>query len=163
MFIQILCTGGTIDKCYPTGAASRDLSFDRPAAISLLGRLKTPLSLRFRALCAKDSLDLSETDRLLILRACKATRARQIVITHGTDTMTQTATRIAAANLNKTIVLTGALQPACMRETDADFNLGSALAGVQLLPQGVYIAMNGYIFPYNECQKNQQTGIFEKL
>jgi L-asparaginase len=114
-------------------------------------------------LMAKDSLDMTDDDRAEILTACAASPCRSIVITHGTDSMVKTAAFIAAKTLAKTIVLTGAAQPARMRDSDADFNLGFA-AGIALSkPPGVYVAMNGSAFAWNKVRKNPDSGVFEAI
>ena len=111
----------------------------------------------------KDSLELESTDRKLILDTCKQTNATNIVITHGTDTMTDTAKLLSQNITNKTIVFTGAMIPYKFGSSDGLFNLGSALTAAQTLPPGIYIAINGNIFKSNEVRKNRQKGIFESV
>jgi L-asparaginase len=106
---------------------------------------------------------MTNDDRLLIARQCNSSEEDKIIITHGTDTMTQTAAILAAQVANKTIVLTGAMIPYKFGSSDGLFNLGSALAFVQALPVGVYVAMNGSVFNWNNVQKNTQTGVFEEI
>ncbi len=110
-----------------------------------------------------DSLDMQDRDRLRVLQACQAAPERAIVILHGTDTMTDTAQVLATAALNKTIVLTGAMIPYEIRQSDALYNLGFACASAQLLPNGIYIAMNGAVFTAGKVRKNRDTGMFEHL
>jgi len=108
-----------------------------------------------------DSLDMTDADRRLILENCRSTPEERILVTHGTDTMTQTARVLGEARLPKTIVLTGAMVPYAFGSSDGLFNLGSALSFVQALPHGVYVAMNGRCFPWHDVVKNRALGIFE--
>jgi L-asparaginase len=127
-----------------------------------LGRSNVDVSVR--TLMMIDSLEMTELDRQLIIENCRKTSKRKILITHGTDTMEQTAKSIAAAGIHdKTIVLTGAMIPYKFGSSDGLFNLGSALAFVQTLPPGVYIAMNGKCFRWDNVRKNKKTGQFEEL
>jgi L-asparaginase len=109
-----------------------------------------------------DSLEMTDEDRELIVHQCVQCEEDQIIITHGTDTMAQTAKVLAQNVRNKTIILTGAMIPIKFGSSDGLFNLGSALAFVQALPQGVYVAMNGRYFMWNNVRKNRQTGFFEE-
>jgi len=108
-----------------------------------------------------DSLEMRDADRELILRQCGEVEERQIVITHGTDTMVETAQVLAEAELDKTIVLTGAMIPIAFGSSDGLFNLGGALTAVQTLPPGVYVTMNGRVFDWDSVRKNRDTGVFE--
>jgi L-asparaginase len=160
--LLIITTGGTFDKEYGRGAGVRSLSFGKTSAVvNVLNRVVVPRAWKVKPLLAKDSLDFTEQDRRNILDVCAKTPCRSIVVTHGTDTMTQTAGFVARPKLNKTIVFTGAAQPARMRDTDADFNLGFAVAAAQLKSPGVYVAMNGGVFTWNKVRKNPRTGVFE--
>ena len=142
----------------------RSLSFGKTSAVvNVLNRVVVPRTWRVKPLLAKDSLDMTDRDRQKILDLCAKTPCRSIVITHGTDTMTLTAAFIAKEKLRKTIVFTGAAQPARMRDTDADFNLGFAAAAAQLKPPGVYVAMNGSVFAWNKVRKNPKTGVFKAI
>ena len=160
--ITLLCAGGTIDTVYSGAAGTHRVG--PPVAPDILRRARTGENVvgETRALLQKDSADITPEERekmtSAILSLPAGTRA---VLTHGTDTMTQTALAVAAQNPQITLVLAGAFVPAAMRESDADFNLGFALAAAQTLPQGVYVAMNGQIFPANRVRKNRQTGRFE--
>jgi L-asparaginase len=109
------------------------------------------------------SLDMSEADRELIAQNCLQAPESRIVVTHGTDTMVETAKAIAAAVTGKTVVLTGAMVPYAFGSSDGMFNLGSALSFAQVLPPGVYVAMNGRYFPWDRVQKNKKTGVFEEV
>ena len=110
-----------------------------------------------------DSLEMTDAQRAMIVRACRECEESQIVITHGTDTMAETARAIAHGVTNKTVVLTGAMVPYAFGSSDGLFNLGSALSFVQSLPVGVYIAMNGKSFPWDDVRKNREAGVFERL
>jgi L-asparaginase len=126
-----------------------------------LGRCKLDLSIR--TLMLVDSLEMTDTDRNIIIESCKRAEEEKIVVTHGTDTMTSTAKLLAENITNKTIVITGAMIPYKFGSSDGLFNLGSALAFAQTLPHGVYVAMNGKYFPWNKVKKNKQTGYFEEI
>lgn len=126
-----------------------------------MGRCK--LNVQIRTLMMIDSLDMTETDRNLIAENCIKASEDKIVITHGTDTMAQTARVLAEKVKNKTVVLTGAMIPIKFGSSDGLFNLGSALAFVQTLPRGVYVAMNGRYFNWDNVRKNKQSGAFEEL
>ena len=128
--------------------------------ILVLGRSKVEVNIE--TLMMLDSLDMKEKERRLIVEKCKTAIEDYIVITHGTDTMTNTAKELGAKNLKKTIVLTGAMIPYKFGTSDGLFNIASALAYVQTMPNGVYIAMNGRVFVHNKVIKNKKTGIFEE-
>lgn len=159
--IRIFVTGGTFDKTYDeiTGRLSfRDTHLQE---MLRLGRSRVPVSIR--TLMMVDSLDMTDADRDLIVRNCVQCDERCIVITHGTDTMVETAAALARGVTGKTIVLTGAMIPYAFGSSDGLFNLGSALSFVQVLPAGVYIAMNGQRFAWDHVRKNRQTGVFEAV
>jgi len=124
-----------------------------------LGRCR--LDLAVRTLMMVDSLDMTDADRRLILENCRSAAEERILVTHGTDTMTETARVLGEARLPKTVVLTGAMVPYAFGSSDGLFNLGSALSFVQALPHGVYVAMNGRCFPWHDVVKNRALGIFE--
>jgi L-asparaginase len=126
-----------------------------------LGRSR--LDVKIKTLMLVDSLDMTDADRLLVLENCKSVDEDQIVITHGTDTMTKTSKVLAGARLEKTIVLTGAMIPYKFGSSDGLFNFGGALAFAQALPYGVYVAMNGRYFNWDKVQKNKKTGVFEEM
>ena len=159
MAIRIFITGGTFDKEYNEITGKLYFKDTHMREILDLGRSKLDVSIR--TLMMIDSLDMTDSDRNLILENCVSTKGDQIIITHGTDTMTDTAKLLATGNLEKTIVLTGAMIPFKFGTSDGLFNLGSALGFVQSLPPGVYIAMNGRCFDYDKVRKNKETGIFE--
>ncbi|MDI9244082.1 asparaginase domain-containing protein [Marinobacter sp. CHS3-4] len=157
--ITVLTTGGTIDKVY------FDAKSEFVIGDSLLPELLTEANIHggysLRELMRKDSLEINEDDRLAIVNAVQHTSATRILITHGTDTMTHTAEALKGIT-GKTIVLFGAMQPARMRRTDAVFNLGFAWSAVSLLPEGVYVAMNGEVFEAGAVRKNLDAKRFEK-
>src|SRR6476469_702522 len=126
-----------------------------------LGRCR--LDVKVRTVMMVDSLEMTDADRALIVQNCAKSPENRIVITHGTDTMTDTAAAVAAAVTGKTIVLTGAIIPYAFGSSDGLFNLGSALSFVQVLPPGVYVAMNGRYFEWDQVRKNRETGVFEAL
>lgn len=161
MAIRIFTTGGTFDKEYNEITGKLYFKDTHMREILDLGRSKLDVSIR--TLMMIDSLDMTDSDRNLILENCVSTKGDQIIVTHGTDTMTDTAKLLATGNLEKTIVLTGAMIPFKFGTSDGLFNLGSALGFVQSLPHGVYIAMNGQCFDYDKVKKNKGTGVFEVL
>jgi len=160
MQIRVLVTGGTFDKEYDelTGRLYfRDTHVDE-----MLRRGRSRLDLAVETVMMIDSLDMDEQGRATIVSRCRDAAERAIIVTHGTDTMVETARALAGAGLaGKTIVLTGAMVPYAFGSSDGLFNLGSALSFVQVLPPGVYVAMNGRHFPWNAVRKNRETGVFE--
>ena len=158
--IKIFATGGTFDKDYDEKNGKLYFKKTHMNEILALGRSKVDVSIE--TLMMLDSLDMKKKDRKLIVDKCKATVENQVVITHGTDTMTTTAKALGAKNLKKTIVVTGAMIPYKFGTSDGLFNIASALAYVQTMPNGVYIAMNGRVFNHNKVIKNKKTGIFEQ-
>lgn len=161
MFIRIFVTGGTFDKEY--NELNGQLHFQNTLIPELLKMGRSRLDIQVQTLMMLDSLEITPQDRSLIVDSCSSCEEKQIVITHGTDTVCETATKLAEQRLDKTIVLTGAMIPIRFGSSDGLFNLGSALAYVQTLPPGVYIAMNGRYFNWNNVRKNRQTGCFEEL
>lgn len=158
--IRLLVTGGTIDKSYCP--VEGQLSFSRTNVLAMLKQARVALpESQVQTLLLKDSLDLTDADREAIGQAAAAATENKIIITHGTDTMVQTAAHLAAGQLAKTIVLVGAMVPYTFSNSDGLFNLGLAFAAAQVLPEGVYITMNGRIFPWNTVRKNQALGVFE--
>ncbi len=159
--IQILITGGTFDKSY--NHISGDLFFEKTHIPEMLERSKCRLNVDVKTLMMIDSLEMTKKDIEKIIDECKKTKSSRIVITHGTDTMVNTAEKIAEKIKNKTIVLTGAMIPyAFGSSSDGFFNLGSALSFVQTLEKGVYIAINGQYFDFDKVEKNKLKGYFEK-
>ena len=159
--IQVFVTGGTFDKEY--NELNGSLYFKDTHLHEMLDLGRSKLNLSIDALMMKDSLDFVDADRALISEACNKTNAERILITHGTDTMTITALYLQKTCPNKTIVLTGAMIPYKFGSSDGLFNLGSALAFTQVLPHGVYIAMNGKYFEADKVRKNTEKGEFEAI
>ena len=161
MAIRVFITGGTFDKTYDETSGRHSFADTHIHEMLQLGRCR--LELAVRTLMMVDSLDMKDADRSLILENCRSAEEPQVVITHGTDTMAETARVLGEAGLAKTIVLTGAMVPYAFGSSDGLFNLGSALSFVQALPHGVYVAMNGRVFPWNDVRKNRELGVFETV
>jgi len=159
--IRVFVTGGTFDKTYDEIRGRLSFAETHLGEMLRLGRSRLPVSVR--TLMMIDSLEMTDADRETIVRNCQQCPESCIVITHGTDTMVETASRLAAAVPGKTIVLTGAMIPYAFGSSDGLFNLGSALSFVQVLPSGVYIAMNGQHFAWDRVRKNRETGTFEPI
>lgn len=163
MKIRILITGGTFDKEYDelTGA----LFFRNTHLPEMLRLGRSKLDVEVETVCMMDSLEMGPAERERILRACLASPESRLLVTHGTDTMVETAAVLAAglASSGKTVVLTGAMVPFAFGSSDGLFNLGSALSFAQVLPAGVYVAMNGRYFPWDNVRKNRSQGIFEEI
>ena len=161
--IRIFVTGGTFDKEY--NELNGSLFFKDTHLPEMLRLGRSHVDVAVDALMMIDSLDMTAADRAAIIARCRASSETRILITHGTDTMVETAAALAAACAGdgRTIVLTGAMVPYAFGSSDGLFNLGSALSFVQVLSPGVYIAMNGRCFPWNGVRKNRDTGVFEGL
>ena len=159
--IRILVTGGTFDKEYDE--LSGNLFFQDTHVAEMLRLGRSGLKVDVRTLMMVDSLDMSDADRTSILENCRTTPHERILITHGTDRMEVTARLLGQSNLDKTVVLTGAMIPYKFGSSDGLFNLGAALAFVQVLPHGVYVAMNGRALPWDKVRKNRKTGMFEEI
>lgn len=160
MSLLIITVGGTIDKVYFD--ASSEYEVGEPTVPHVYQGALVTLDYELLPLMRKDSLEMTESDRVLIRETCEQVERDKILITHGTDTMADTAEALAGLE-GKTIVLTGAMAPARFRETDAVFNIGVATGAVQALPPGVYIAMNGQIFPAGQVRKNREERRFEAV
>lgn len=161
MAIRIFITGGTFDKEY--NELNGELYFKDTHLNTLLEMGRSKVQVAIRTLMMVDSLAMTDEDRELIAYQCNQCEENKIVITHGTDTMSETAKILAQKVSNKTIILTGAMIPIKFGSSDGLFNLGSALAFVQTLPAGVYVAMNGRYFNWDNVRKNIQTGVFEEI
>ena len=159
--IRLFVTGGTFDKEYDEIHGA--LEFRDTHLPQMLEMARARLDVRVRTLMMIDSLEMTDGDRALIASNCRDAPEPHIVITHGTDTMVDTARVLAGAVPDKTIVLTGAMIPIAFGSSDGLFNLGGALAVVQVLPPGVYIAMNGRVLDWDDVRKNRDTGVFEPL
>ena len=160
MTIRLFITGGTFDKEYDEISGKLFFKDTHVQEMLRLGRCRVPVSVG--TLMMVDSLEMKDADREAVAKRCRDAAERRIVVTHGTDTMADTARALHAAGLAKTIVLTGAMIPYTFGSSDGLFNLGSALSFAQVLPAGVYVAMNGRCFPGDRVRKNRQTGIFEE-
>ena len=160
--IQVFVTGGTFDKEY--NYITGELYFEDTHLKEMFERGRCSLDIDVKTLMMLDSLEMTEDDRNIIVHNCTRCAVDKILITHGTDKMVDTAKALAAASIPKTIVLTGAMIPyAFGTSSDGFFNLGNALAFVQQLPHGVYIAMNGRCFNWDKVTKNRSTGFFEAI
>ena len=161
MSIRAFVTGGTFDKEY--NELSGSLFFSNTHVEEMLRRGRCGLDVHVEVLMMVDSLDMTDDQRDQIARACRSCSETHVVVTHGTDTMVETARVLAAQNINKTIVLTGAMVPYAFGSSDGLFNLGSALSFVQALAPGVYLAMNGRCFLWDNVRKNREAGVFEAV
>ncbi len=160
MKIKIFSVGGTIDKVYFDQLSEYQVGF--PSVREILDGLPIAFEYDVESLLRKDSLDMDEADRQLVLQHVAADPHDRILITHGTDTMIATAQKLSAIT-DKCVVLTGAMEPAHFKSSDAVFNVGVAVGAVSALPQGVYIAMNGRIFNPFKCRKNREKRMFEEV
>jgi L-asparaginase len=160
--VRIFVTGGTFDKTYDEISGALSFGDTHLPEMLRLGRSRVPVAVR--TLMMMDSLEMTDADRAIIVRNCAQCDESRIVVTHGTDTMVETARAVAAAALAaKTVVFTGAMIPYAFGSSDGLFNLGSALSFAQVLPAGVYLAMNGQHFAWDKVRKNRETGVFEAL
>jgi L-asparaginase len=159
--LRVFVTGGTFDKTYDEIRGRLSFSDTHVPEMLTLGRSRVELTVE--TLMMVDSLEMTDVDRERIVARCAECLERQIVVTHGTDTMVETARAVAESISDKTIVLTGAMIPYAFGSSDGLFNLGSALSFAQVLPPGVYIAMNGQCFLWDRVRKNTQTGTFESF
>ncbi len=158
--IRLFATGGTFDKEYDELGGRLFFKDTQVPEMLRLGRCKVEVDVR--TLMMIDSLEMTTADRDVILQSCSKCQEERIVITHGTDTMEDTARVLGAAGIHKTVVLTGAMIPYKFGSSDGLFNLGAALAFVQTLPHGVFVVMNGRCFVWNNVRKNRKTGEFEE-
>jgi L-asparaginase len=158
--IRIFVTGGTFDKAY--NELTGELFFKDSHLPEMLKLGRCNLDVQVRTLMMIDSLQMTDDDRQIVLQQCRSAPESRIVITHGTDTMVETAAVLARGMTGKTIILTGAMIPYKFGSSDGLFNLGSALAFAQTLPPGVYVAMNGRYFAWDRVRKNRKTGTFEE-
>jgi L-asparaginase len=161
MPLRIFITGGTFDKEYNELDGKLFFKDTHLPEMLKLGRCKVPVEIR--TLMLVDSLEMTDADRQIIIEQCRKCKEDRIVITHGTDTMEETARALGKSITDKTIILTGAMVPYKFGSSDGLFNLGSALAFAETLQRGVYIAMNGRCFMWDNVKKNKKTGEFEEL
>lgn len=159
LFIQ---TGGTIDKDYPRLTKGYAFEITTPATERILEDVNPCFDFEIIPLLQKDSTELTDDDRNTIYHTCVTNDATKIIITHGTDTMIETVTRLADIQ-NKTIILTGAMRPERFANSDADFNIGVAVGAANTAPPGIYLAMNGIVYKYNEVKRDTTTGQFVKI
>jgi len=158
MTLRILATGGTFDKHYDEIAGK--LGFGDSHLPEVIARARVTLPVNLEVIAMLDSLDMQDADRQSVLLACQRASEKAIVVIHGTDTMRETAHVLGNAGLAKTIILTGAMIPYEIANSDALFNFGFASGIAQTLPHGVYIAMNGQIFNWDNVKKNRAAGVF---
>jgi L-asparaginase len=159
MTLRILATGGTFDKHYDEIAGT--LGFGAGHLPEVIARSRFTMPVELEQLPFLDSLDMQDADRQRILASCAKAAEQRVVVIHGTDTMPETAAVLGAAQLPKTIILTGAMIPYEIADSDALFNFGFACGVAQTLAPGVYIAMNGQVFAWDKVQKNRSAGVFE--
>ena len=159
--IKLIITGGTLDKHY--NELNGELYFPETHLPAMLKQSRCTVGFDTQQLMLKDSLEMTEADRELIKQACVSTEIQHIIITHGTDTMVDTAKYLVTIADDKTIVLVGAMIPYSITQSDALFNLGCAVTAVQLLPVGIYITMNGKVFDWDKVSKDKQAGEFKYL
>ena len=157
--IKLIITGGTLDKHY--NELNGELHVPETHIPAMLKQARCRVEIDTQQLMLKDSLKMLDTDRELIKQACMSAKEQQIIITHGTDTMVDTAKYLAPIAAGKTIVLVGAMIPYAIKQSDALFNLGCAVTAAQLLPVGIYITMNGKVFDWDKVNKDKQAGEFK--
>ena len=159
MRIVFIQTGGTIDKDYPRTQKGYAFEIREPAVERILQKVHPNLDYKIIPLLKKDSQDITKQDREKIRETCEGVNSDKIVITHGTDTMLETARKLDGIK-SKVIILTGAMRPEKFVDSDAPFNVGTAIGAINILTKGVYVAMNGRIYPWNKVKRNQKTGQF---
>jgi L-asparaginase len=159
MKITFIQTGGSIDKDYPKSVKGYAFEIGEPAVKRILERFNPKFEYEIISILKKDSLDMNDKDREKILETCKKIRNDKIVITHGTDTMLETAKKLSKIK-DKIVILTGATKPEKFSDSDASFNIGTAIGAVNALGNGVYIAMNGRVFNWEKCKRDLKTGQF---
>ena len=162
MQITFITTGGTIDKDYPQKIKGYAFEITEPAVDRILKKINPNFEYEIVLLLKKDSLDITAEDREMILEACNRTSTDKIIITHGTDTMLETAKRMIEIK-DKVIIFVGAQKPERFSESDAQFNLGCAVGAINVLERGIYIVMNGRVFPWDKCKRDPETGQFEEI
>ena len=160
--MKFLCiqTGGTIDKDYPKNKNGWAFEIGSPAIKHILNKTPTDHSYEIMELFKKDSQEINQNDRQELIDCCQQTNYSRIIITHGTDTLLETAKSLSEIN-NKTIILTGSFLPSKFKDSDAEFNIGMAISGIQTLPKGVFICINGLIASFTLFTRNLNTGKYE--
>lgn len=161
MSLLIIATGGTFDKEY--NELSGEFTFKETHVRKMLEIGRNTISIRVKTIMLIDSLDMTDMDRRVIMDTCEREKENRIIVTHGTDTMVETAQFIGRKVQNKTIVITGAMVPYTFGSSDGMFNLGCSVGLVQILPAGVYVSMNGHYFTWDNVKKNKKTGKFEEV
>jgi len=159
MKITFIQTGGTIDKDYPKLAKGYGFEIGEPAVKRILEKVNPNFGFEIISILKKDSLDITDEDREKIYEVCVKADSDKIIITHGTDTMIETAKKLSEIK-NKVIILTGAMKPERFSDSNASFNIGTAIGAVNILENGVYIAMNGRIYSWDRCKRDLKTGQF---
>ena len=159
MKITFIQTGGTIDKDYPKTTKGYAFEISDPAVKRILEKLNPDFEYDIISALKKDSLDITEEDRKKILEACKKTKSDKIIITHGTDTMLETA-KVLSEIKDKIIIITGSMRPERFSNSDAPINIGMAIGAVNVLNNGIYIAMHGRILRWDKCKRDMKTGQF---
>jgi L-asparaginase len=159
MKITFIQTGGTIDKDYPRKTGGYAFEIAEPAVARILQIANPNFEYEVLTALRKDSLEITEEDREKIFQACKDAGNDRVIVTHGTDTMIETAAKLSAVK-DKTIILTGALLPERFSNSEAMFNIGTAVGAINIIQHGVYIAMNGRIYPWDQCERDPDTGWF---
>ena len=160
--MKFLCiqTGGTIDKDYPKNKNGWAFEIGSPAITSIINKIPTDHSFEVKELFKKDSQEIDDSDRNKLSDYCIKTSYTKIIITHGTDTLLKTAKHLSTIN-NKTIILSGSFLPSKFKDSDADFNIGMTISGLQTLPNGIYVAINGLIAKYDDFIRNLKSGKYE--
>lgn len=161
MKITFIQTGGTIDKDYPRTTKGYAFEISEPAVKRILEKLNPSFEYEIISILKKDSLDITKNDREKIFETCRKIKSNKIIITHGTDTMLDTAKRLSSIK-GKTIIITGAMRPERFSNSDASINVGVAIGAVNVLANGIYISMNGKILSWNNCKRNQTGQFIEK-
>jgi L-asparaginase len=162
MRISIIQTGGTIDKDYPRKTKGYAFEISGPSIERILKKVNPAFNYQIFSVFKKDSLDITEEDRHKLVKICSELTDNKIIITHGTDTMIETGKFLINLK-DKTIVLTGAVTPERFKDTDAEFNAGVAIGAINVLQNGVYIAMNGIVIPVGKCMRDPETGMFSPI
>jgi len=161
MEIAFIQCGGTIDKDYPKTRGGYGFEITNPACEKILERLNPTFTYQVIPLFQKDSLDLTEHDRDKLAEVCNTINENYIIVTHGTDTMIETAKHLSVIK-TKTIILTGSMKPERFKDADADVNLGVAVGAISFVPKGIYIAMNGKVIPWEKAERHPESGIFRE-
>ena len=161
MKIAFIQTGGTIDKDYPRVTKGYAFEISEPAVKRILEKLNPSFEYDVISILKKDSLDITKNDREKIFETCKKIKSNKIIITHGTDTMLDTAKKLSSIK-EKTIIITGAMRPERFSNSDAPINIGVAIGAINVLLNGIYISMNGKIFSWDRCKRNQSGQFIEK-